>query len=110
MSKYARRVDGNQSEIFALWRDLGAHVVDTSRFGGGFPDCLVLYRGQMFLAEIKNGAKAEVKKGQVEFHAQFEAYGGRVWIIRNRDDALAMLGLSLKANQVTALVGDWDSK
>lgn len=96
MRRYAARVDANQSEIFKLWRDLGALVTDTSRFGDGFPDCMLAYRGKIFLAELKDGSKPpsaqRLTPQQEIFHRQHEAHGIVIPIIRNMDEAMALLG------------------
>ena len=41
MAAYARRKDNNQSAMESELRQLGFHVADTSRLGGGFPDMVV---------------------------------------------------------------------
>lgn len=94
MRRYAHKVDGNQADMFAVWRKLGANVEDTSALGGDFPDALVTYRGKMYLAEIKDGYN-KLSAGQEMFARRQEAHGGRVYIIRDERDALAMLGAKL---------------
>lgn len=96
MRRHAHKVDGNQAAIFALWRKLGANVEDTSALGGGFPDALVTYRGEKYLAEIKDGYN-KLSAGQEMFARRQEAHGGRVYVIRDERDALAMLGTKLGA-------------
>ena len=96
MRRYAARVDANQSEIFQLWRQLGALVTDTSHVGEGFPDCVVAYRGKLLLAELKDGGKSpsaqRLTAQQEIFHRQHEAHGIVIPIIRNMDEAMALLG------------------
>jgi len=91
VTRRAARVDANQPEIFALWRSLGVLVTDTSRFGEGFPDCMLAYRGRLLLAEIKHGANG-LTGSQHIFHRQHETHGIVIPIIRNESDALALIG------------------
>ena len=53
----AARVDANQREVFKAFRKLGCSVWDTSRLGGGFPDCVLGYGGVCITVEIKDGSK-----------------------------------------------------
>ena len=96
MRRYAHKVDGNQARMFKVWRDLGANVEDTSALGGGFPDALVTYRSKMYLAEIKDGNN-KLEAVQEMFARRQEAHGGRVYVIRDERDAVAMLGGKLSA-------------
>jgi hypothetical protein len=91
MTRRAARIDTNQPEIFALWRSLGVLVTDTSRFGEGFPDCLLAYRGRLLLAEIKHGNNG-LNGRQDIFHRQHEAHGVIIPVIRSESEALALIG------------------
>jgi len=64
---YARKVDTNHAEIRDGLRAAGYQVVDTSKFGAGFPDLIVIdpSGAMVLLTEVKEGdigfTKAEVK-------------------------------------------------
>ena len=96
MRRYAHKVDGNQARMFKVWRDMCANVEDTSALGGGFPDALVTFGGKMYLAEIKDGYN-KLEAVQEMFARRQEAHGGRVYVIRDERDALAMLGARIAA-------------
>jgi hypothetical protein len=92
----AARVDANHSAILATLRALGAHVVDTSHVGGGFPDALVLHRGKCLPVEIKDGAKPpsarKLTPAQAVFHAEWERAGCPVTVLTSEADAVAFIG------------------
>ncbi len=73
MSKYAKRVDANHSEIEAAFRQLlGDHVTNCAAFGDGFPDLFVSFGGQSGPAyacgvEIKRDDKATFTAHQIRF-------------------------------------------
>ena len=64
---YSKKVDTNHAEIRDGLRQVGHKVVDTSKFGAGFPDLIVVSRDgtMVLLTEVKDGdigfTKAEVK-------------------------------------------------
>lgn len=53
--KWIRTHDQNHKEITQALEKIGATVYDTSKFGGGFPDVIVGYRGKCILLEYKTG-------------------------------------------------------
>jgi hypothetical protein len=67
MSKYARRVDVNQSEIVQALKQLGCSVFDTSRVAGGYPDLTIGRNGKTVLVEIKSSEKAKFTSAQELF-------------------------------------------
>jgi hypothetical protein len=84
----AHKVDANQSAIVEAVRKVGAEVQDLSAVGGGFPDLIVLFRGRLFLFEVKVvGGKLTPK--QIEF---IKRWGEVVNIVRSPEDALAAIG------------------
>lgn len=57
MPRRAARKDANHAAIVSAMQAAGAHVIDTSRMGDGFPDVLIGAAGKWMLIEIKDGAK-----------------------------------------------------
>jgi hypothetical protein len=90
VSRRASKVDDNQKEIVAVFRQLGCSVVVTSMMGAGFPDLVVARAGRTICVEVKDGAKAPSKRkltpDQQEFHA---AWRGVIEIVETIDDAIA---------------------
>lgn len=62
MSRFARNVDANQSEVVDAMRRMGAFVQHLHTVGHGCPDLLVGYRGVWILVEVKDGAKVQSKR------------------------------------------------
>lgn len=83
---YARRTDSNHATIREVFRRLGCEVCDASRLGDGAPDLIVSFRKRLFFVEVKT-ARGRLTKAQEGFHARFP-----VSIVRNVDDALALIG------------------
>ena len=65
--------DGNQPEIVAALRAVGASVATCQAVGKGFPDLVVGYQGRNYMFEIKDPVQPkhrhELTPAQVEFHA-----------------------------------------
>jgi len=76
----AAKVDENQSEIVAAFRQLGCSVTDTSMVGQGFTDIVVGFKGAhgpvTVLVEIKDGAKPpsarKLTGAQKIWHREFQ--------------------------------------
>jgi Holliday junction resolvase len=87
MSRRAAKVDANQPEIVAEFRAWGCSVALTHGAGAGFPDCVVGYRGQNLLVEIKDGSKIPSKQKltgpQVEFH---ENWRGQICVVKSTEE------------------------
>lgn len=80
----ARKRDGAEMGIRRALEAVGATVIPIS--GKGAPDLFVVYRGQMWGAEVKTG------KGKLTT-AQVEQGAGRLWPIwRTPDEALKTIG------------------
>lgn len=56
MRKHGRK-DGNQDEVVAALRQIGAAVTVLSQVGNGCPDILVCFRGTWYPIEIKDGSR-----------------------------------------------------
>jgi hypothetical protein len=89
----APKLDRTQPEIVAALRSVGASVQSLAAVGGGVPDLLVGWRGDMWLIECKDGALPPsgraLTPAQIEWHA---AWRGRpVWVISSADQAVQWL-------------------
>ena len=89
--RQAARTDTNQAEITEALRKVGAVVEDTHRLGDGFPDCIVGYRGELYLFEIKY-AKGKLRKKQLEFRVKMASVGITVHIVRTPEEGLRIIG------------------
>ncbi len=88
MSKFARRVDANQSEIVQALERMGVATVDLSQaaqFRAGLPDLLCSLHGYTFLAECKTDL-GELSPEQLHF---MEEWKGPVYVLRTTDDVVA---------------------
>ncbi len=82
MSKYAKRVDANHTQVVEALRSAGCVVDDLSAIGGGVPDILVGYlrRGDrlFWLCEIKDGAKPKsdqkLTDAQIRWHEKYAGW------------------------------------
>lgn len=94
---YARRVDANHGLILAAARAVGAHVEDTGRVGGGFPDALILWRGKCLPVEIKDGKKSPSRRkltpSQADKHPIWAAHGVPITVVKTVDDVHRLLGV-----------------
>ena len=65
---FAKKIDKNQQEIVAKFRELGFSVCITSHIGQGFPDILVGKDNKhTILVEIKSSRTAKFTDAQMEF-------------------------------------------
>lgn len=91
----AARIDDNQPEIMRVLRDMGAHVIDCSGVGQGYPDLNVVYRRQIAYVEVKDGSKSPSRRAltpdQVRFHAECSLHGVKVRIVETVDDAVNLI-------------------
>jgi len=85
----AKRTDSNHKEIVQALRAAGVSVMDTSAVGRGFPDLVIGWNGQNYLAEIKT-AKGKPNDLQVNF---FTTWQGQAILIREVTDIFNFLGL-----------------
>jgi Holliday junction resolvase len=92
MSKYARRVDDNQSDIVKALRACGA-VVRVITQGDGIPDLLVAYRGYTILIEVKDGSKSPSHRKLTDAEQEFfdKWTGGMLVIVNSVEEALDVL-------------------
>lgn len=89
MRKIAK-VDTNHREILNALRQVGAQTFDTSGVGNGFPDAVCLFRGAVYLVEIKNGKYWTLTPAEQVFHEGWAE--GPLYIVESVEDALRMIG------------------
>jgi hypothetical protein len=97
MSKYAKKVDANQSEIVKVFKQLGCSVFDCSRVAGGFPDLLIGKNKRTVLVEIKSSEKASYTPAQKLFMINWR--GSTVVRINDIDGAIRLVKLLDNASQ-----------
>lgn len=78
-----KRVDANQAEIMAKYRELGFSVFSCAPMGKGFPDLVVGIYGVTDLVEVKDGPKKFLTKAQREFFAEWK---GSARVVRDTID------------------------
>lgn len=93
------RKDANQSSIVAALQKMGAHVEVTNM--ANWPDLVVLFRNTVTMVEVKNPeaskGKRALRPGQEAFRVRWTAAGGRHARVETVDEALAAVGLAVKA-------------
>ena len=93
--KTAAKVDANQAEIVNALRAVGAQVQSLAAVGHGVPDLLVAFRGDWYVAEVKDGSKPPSKRtltpDEVAWHGKF-GWCATVWIWNSADEALEAIG------------------
>ena len=87
---YKHKVDVNQKEIVQVIRKAGGLVQILSMVGGGVFDLLVLFRGDLYLIEVKDG-KNGLTDAQERFYAEWGSCA-KVGIVRTPDEALKFIG------------------
>ncbi len=81
MSRWARRVDSNHSQVLDAFAQAGLDVVDCSRCAGLGFDALV-FRGERFrLVEVKDGAKKPSARTLTDAEARLRLLYPRVYRI-----------------------------
>ncbi|ARM83966.1 hypothetical protein [Marinobacter salarius] len=95
----AGRVDANQPEIVAAFRNMGCTVAITSNVRGGFPDIVVGINGLNLLVEIKDGSKIPSARKLTEDEQIFhDNWRGRAVVVESVDDVVALVnGIQRKA-------------
>lgn len=84
--------DRNHNAIFDVARGIGARVWDTSMIGGGFPDAIVYWAGQVYLVEVKNPETRYGKAGPTKRQQRFASDGWPVLVVRTADELLHAIG------------------
>lgn len=89
MRKFGR-VDTNHNEIIEGLRQVGANVQSLASIGGGCPDLLVSFRGEIHLLEVKKDLKATLTPEQIEWHQKWRC--SRLHVVSSLDAALIAVG------------------
>lgn len=88
---FMRKADANQPAIVKALRGQGCTVEHLHAVGRGCPDLLCAIDGQVFLVEVKDGAKApsaqKLTPDQVVWHAEWKA---EVHIVNSVEAAIAV--------------------
>jgi len=88
---YAKKIDANQPEIVKALRRAGCTVEHLHAVGKGCPDLLCAIDGEVFLIEIKDGAKPpsaqKLTDDQIIWHAEWKA---TVHVVNSIEAALAV--------------------
>lgn len=85
--------DSNQAEIVDCLRKAGRCVFVASRIGGGFPDLIVHWNGNVVFMEVKS-ENGELNDLQIDFHSKWR--GPAIVIVRTIRDALAATGINVR--------------
>jgi Holliday junction resolvase len=87
-----KKVDANQPEVVKALRKAGCTVEHLHAVGKGCPDLLCAIADQVFLVEVKDGAKPpsaqKLTPDQVVWHAQWQA---EVHVVNSVEAALAVV-------------------
>jgi hypothetical protein len=90
----AARTDRNQEAIVIALRHVGASVQILSGVGRGCPDLLIGFRGQNWLAEVKDGMKPMSKQSLTPDEEDWQDdWAGQVRVVRGIEDALRLIGV-----------------
>lgn len=84
----AARRDENEHAIVDALRGVGASVYQVSQVG--FPDTVVIWRGDVFLLEVK-ARKGKLTDGQETFFSRHSDVS-TIRVVRTVDEALAAIG------------------
>lgn len=92
----AAKTDNNHAHIRDQLRANGRAVWDCSKFGDGFPDLVVGYRGSIFLMEVKS-EDGQLTPKQHKAINKWEQDGGEpVLVVYELDEAIKMTEPSRK--------------
>ncbi|KAA0089337.1 hypothetical protein CIW54_07680 [Paraburkholderia sp. T12-10] len=88
----AAKVDGNQSDIVAALRKVGASVTPIHTVGNGCPDLAVGFRGRTVLFEVKDPKQPPNKRRLTDDEAiWFGTWKGEAHVVETAEQAIAIL-------------------
>jgi hypothetical protein len=86
------RTDANHAQVIRLWRKCGATVLDCSAARGLGFDAIVLTRGRLYLAEIKDGSLPPSRRALTDAEARArDAFPDHWRLVESEQDALALV-------------------
>lgn len=89
----AAKIDANQEQVVSALRAAGAVVQSLAAIGGGVPDLLVAFRGNLFLLEVKDGAKRPSERKLTDAQQKWhQAWGALVEVVTSPEQALCAIG------------------
>lgn len=85
------KIDGNQREVVAALRAIGATVQSLADIGAGCPDLLVGFRGVTWVMEVKDGRKPPSARRLTPAEARwlYSWRGGPACVVECAEDAVA---------------------
>ena len=90
--RHRAKTDANQAAVVDALRRIGCSVRSTASIGAGFPDLAVGYRGQNFLLEVKDGAKAPSARKLTDEEKRFALeWRGHYVVVTSANDAIAIV-------------------
>jgi hypothetical protein len=96
MARRANRKDANHAVIARTLQQVGAHVIDAAAAPTLGFDLLVVYRGQIYIMEVKDGSKPpserQLTPNEQEQQAALERPGVKYHVVLSEDDALRVIG------------------
>lgn len=96
MSRHARAVDANQSEVVKALRSVGALVQHLHGVGNGCPDLVVAYRKRTVWLEVKDGTKPpsarKLTPAEEAWHRVWTGAGLAVYVVSSVEEALQAIG------------------
>jgi hypothetical protein len=96
MARRANRKDANHAAIARLLQQVGAHVIDAAVAPALGFDLLVVFRGQTYIMEIKDGSKPPCERqltpNEQEQQAALAWHGVKYHVVLSADDALKVIG------------------
>ena len=91
-----KKIDANHGAIVRDLRKAGAMVQSLAEIGKGCPDILVLFRGDAYVMEIKDGMQPPSKQRltplEKQWHAQALEARYHVYIVKTSTEALQIIG------------------
>lgn len=92
--RWAAQVDGNQKVVVAALRRVGALVQHLHQVGGGCPDLLIGFRGQLSLLEVKPAEgelhQLRLNENERKWHQLWT--GLPIHVVHSPEEALRAIG------------------
>jgi hypothetical protein len=93
---YRKKKDANQKDLEQAVKELGGAIVDTTGDPDIGFDMLVVFRGVVYIVEVKDGAKPpsarQLTEGEIKRKRQVEQAGGRYSVVTSRAELYHLIG------------------